>query len=126
MNFHELFFLIFFFVFLYQVRVLQHVVSLYKSQDEHLNYERWLRKQFNSADIDKNKCLSFTETMKLLKNLNIQMDEDEAKKRFHEANTKRSAGGGKNSAPEVLDVDEFVAFYFLLYKRPEVESLFEK
>lgn len=54
------------------------------------------------------------------------MDEDEAKKRFHEANTKRSGGGGKNSAPEVLDVDEFVAFYFQLYKRPEVESLFEK
>lgn len=54
------------------------------------------------------------------------MDEEDAKKHFHAANTKRQAGGGKNSAPEVLDEDEFVALYFQLAKRPEVERLFDK
>lgn len=108
------------------MRVLQHLVSLYKSQDEQQSYERWLRKQFNSADVDKNKCLSFQETMKLLKNLNISKDEEEALKYFHQANTRKSSGGGKNSAPEVLDEEEFVAFYFKLLQRPELERLFEK
>ncbi|CAL8139538.1 unnamed protein product [Orchesella dallaii] len=106
------------------VRVLQHLVSLYRSQDEQQSYERWLRKQFNSADMDKNKCLSLAETMKLLKNLNIRMDEDDANKLFHEANTRKASG--KNPPPEVLDEEEFVAFYFKLLRRPEIQDLFDK
>jgi hypothetical protein len=111
------------------VRALNHLLSLYRSREEKQGYERWLRKQFNTADLDKSKCLSFPETLKLLKQLNIVMDESDAKKLFHEANVNKASGGGTkagNCAQESLDEDEFVLLYFKLLRRPDLEQLFER
>lgn len=99
------------------------MLSLYKEKEEKQGYERWLRKQFNSADLDKNKCLNFQETLKVLKQLNISMDESEAKQLFHASNVKKSV---KPDIPESLDEDEFVLLYFSLLRRPDFELLFER
>jgi Ca2+-binding EF-hand superfamily protein len=91
-----------------------------KKQEE--GYELWLRKKFNGADLDNNKCLSFQEVMKLIRELNIQMSDSQAKKLFDEANTTRA---GRKEL-EVLDEDEFIVFYFRLLQRPEIEKLFKR
>ncbi|XP_035703073.1 1-phosphatidylinositol 4,5-bisphosphate phosphodiesterase delta-1 isoform X2 [Folsomia candida] len=103
------------------VRALNHLLSLYRSREEKQGYERWLRKQFTAADMDKNKCLSFPETLRLLKQLNIEMDESDVKKLFREANVRKSKPG----TPEVLDEDEFIKMYFALLKRPDFENLYD-
>ena len=77
---------------------------------------------FNSADVDNNKSLNFIETMKLIRELNIQMSDSQAKKLFDEANTRKA---GKREL-EVLDEDEFIAFYFKLLHRPEIDKLFSR
>lgn len=105
-----------------QVRALNHLLSLYRSREEKQGYERWLRKQFTAADMDKNKCLSFPETLRLLKQLNIEMDESDVKKLFREANVRKSKPG----TPEVLDEDEFIKMYFALLKRPDFENLYDR
>jgi len=99
------------------------LLSLYRSREEKQGYERWLRKQFNSADLDKNKCLNFQETLRLLNQLNISMDDSEAKQLFHAANVRKSV---KPGTPESLDEDEFVLLYFALLKRPDFDLLFER
>ena len=104
-----------------QVRALQALVSAHQSAAQEQSYELWLRKQFNAADIDKNKCLNFPETMKLLKQMNIVMDESKARQLFNAANTKKN---DRKGTIEVLDEDEFVTFYFKLLQRPELEKIF--
>jgi len=104
------------------------LLSLYRSREEKQGYERWLRKQFATADLDKSKCLSFPETLRLLKQLNIEMDDSDAKKLFHEANVKKSTSSPSKSnstKEESLDEDEFVQLYFKLLRRPELERIFD-
>jgi Ca2+-binding EF-hand superfamily protein len=99
------------------------LLSLYQSKEEKQGYERWLRKQFTYADVDKNQCLNFPETLRLLKQLNIEMEEADARKLFHEANTRKSE---KPGTEEVLDEDEFVTLYYKLLRRPDFERLFDR
>lgn len=98
------------------------MIIWYEAKSIEAGYELWLRKMFNEADSDKNECLTFKETLKLLFKLNIDIDEAEVKKLFDEANTRPSSGHGK---VEALDEDEFLALYFRLVQRSEIEELFK-
>ena len=104
------------------MQAILHLVNWTEWKKQEEGYELWLRKKFNSADVDNNKSLTFNETMKLIRELNIEMSDSEAKKLFDEANTRRA---GKREL-EVLDEDEFIVFYFRLLQRPEIEKLYAR
>jgi len=106
-----------------KVRGIEHLLSWYESKKIEEGYELWLRKKFNSADSNSDKCLTFNETMNLLQELNIEMNEAEGQVLFNEANTKVSTYEGLR---EVLDEDEFMTLYFRLLQRPEIEELFRR
>ncbi|XP_063604355.1 1-phosphatidylinositol 4,5-bisphosphate phosphodiesterase eta-2-like [Penaeus indicus] len=101
---------------------LSHLVQSVKALHEEKQYDVWLRKQFEEADKDNNGSLNFSECCALLKQLNIKMDKIHAKKLFNQANTSKQ----KRDGEQVLEVEEFVAFYHALLKMPEVEKLYKK
>ena len=83
-------------------------------------YEIYLRKQFKDADANSSGCLSFNECIKVLGQLNIKMEKEQLKKLFKEANFITDYN------EDSLNEAEFVAFYYSLLKRPEVEEVFIK
>ncbi|KAK7086584.1 hypothetical protein SK128_001963 [Halocaridina rubra] len=101
---------------------LSHLVQMVRSLYEEKQYDVWLRDQFKQADKDNNKALNFDEICSLLKNINLQMDKSHAKKLFNQANTNKQ----KKDGQQVLEVDEFVAFYHALLKMSEVEKLYKE
>jgi len=102
---------------------LQHLVSLFQTAAQEKSYEKWLRRQFIEADKDKSNSLCFSEVMKLLKQLNMFMDKQEAESRFIKANTSETKVNAQGE--QVLDEDEFVTFYFELMKRNDVAEIFK-
>ena len=55
--------------------------------------------------------------------MNIEVDKDEMRAAFDVANKKKEEVEGKF---EALDEKEFVDFYYLLMRRPEIDELFYK
>lgn len=104
------------------VTKLNGIVSRYKSQNYKERHMNSLRKKFKKVDKDNTGNLKFHECLKLLSELNIEMNEKHARKLFMEAN-KRKTQSGKN---EVLDMDEFITFYKSLINRPELRELMQK
>lgn len=104
------------------VNGLLQVVAQYKSVEYKHNYQIWLKKQFRKADKDFNKALSFSECLSLLKQLNIEVEEKDAKRLFNESNINKSKKGDE----EALDEDEFILFYSKLLNRPELDELIRK
>jgi len=102
------------------VDVLNHLVVTMKSLGQQREYEIYLRKQFKNADKDESGCLHLDEVKTILENLNIKMEKDELKKRFDEANFLTGA------TEDSLNATEFVAFYYSLLKKPEIEEVFIK
>ena len=84
-------------------------------------YEMYLRRIFNEADISKNGFLFLNEFTLLLKQLNIDMDEDDVKKVFDEANKEQNLVDGKH----VLDETEFLHFYQNILERPDLLEIFD-
>ncbi|XP_043245581.1 1-phosphatidylinositol 4,5-bisphosphate phosphodiesterase eta-2-like isoform X26 [Amphibalanus amphitrite] len=104
------------------VRGLQHLVAVVRSLEQEKNYDRWLKRQFQSADKDNNGVLDFDECVDLIKQLNIQLDKQTAKKLFQAADTDKRTKGDQPA----LDEREFVTFYHSLLKRPDLEAIFQR
>ncbi|KAJ9587489.1 hypothetical protein L9F63_028258, partial [Diploptera punctata] len=83
---------------------------------------RWLKQQFQEADVDNNGCLNFEECQKLLKQLNVKLPKHTVRRLFDGANTNKNLRNGE----QVLDAEEFVTFYMNLMSRSEIKQLFNK
>ncbi|XP_077500324.1 1-phosphatidylinositol 4,5-bisphosphate phosphodiesterase delta-1-like isoform X5 [Amblyomma americanum] len=103
------------------VRGLSHLVANCKNTRRDQEYDRWLRDQFQKADVNKSGALNFQECQGLLKQLNITMDKRHCRSLFNAANFKRHKVDGE----DVLDREEFIAFYHSLLSRPDIDAVFK-
>ncbi|KAH7970773.1 hypothetical protein HPB49_015443 [Dermacentor silvarum] len=103
------------------VRGLRHLVANCKNTRRDQEYERWLRDQFQKADVNKSGALNFQECQGLLRQLNITMDKRHCRALFNAANFKKH----KVSGEDVLDREEFIAFYHSLLSRPDIDAIFK-
>ncbi|CAK9297085.1 unnamed protein product [Gordionus sp. m RMFG-2023] len=105
------------------ISALRYVVSRYKNMEQEKEHEKWAIDHFNKADINKDGGLSFEETLQLLNHMNINMDKRYAKKLFDvsDINMTRTKTG-----EDVLDQKEFLNFYRLLIRRPEIVDIIHK
>ncbi|NXL14635.1 PLCD4 phosphodiesterase, partial [Setophaga kirtlandii] len=77
----------------------------------------WIRDWFQKADKNKDGRMNFKEVQRLLKMMNVDMNEDHALRLFQDADKSESG---------TLEGDEFVLFYKALTQREEVLSLFRE
>lgn len=103
------------------VRGLSHLVANCKNTRRDQEHERWLRDQFQKADVNKSGSLNFQECQGLLKQLNITMDKRHCRTLFNAANYKQHKVDGE----DVLDREEFVTFYHSLLSRPDLDAIFK-
>ncbi|XP_075527977.1 1-phosphatidylinositol 4,5-bisphosphate phosphodiesterase delta-1-like isoform X1 [Dermacentor variabilis] len=103
------------------VRGLRHLVANCKNTRRDQEYVRWLRDQFQKADVNKSGALNFQECQGLLRQLNITMDKRHCRALFNAANFKKH----KVSGEDVLDRDEFISFYHSLLSRPDIDAIFK-
>lgn len=85
-------------------------------------YSRFLRKHFQDADKNRNKCLNFDEVRDLVEALNVKLETGKLLKLFHAANHKKAV----KPEEETLDEEEFLCFYYSILERPELKEVFEK
>ena len=102
--------------------VLEQFIESMKEVEYQKEYEMYLRKTFNEADISKNGYLFLNEFSLLLKQLNICMDEEDIENVFNEENKDKMLIDGKH----VLDETEFLNFYQKLLERPEFIDIFDE
>ncbi|NXJ73961.1 PLCD4 phosphodiesterase, partial [Trogon melanurus] len=76
----------------------------------------WIRDWFQKADKNKDGRMNFKEAQRLLKMMNVDMNEDHALRLFQAADKSESG---------TLEGEEFVLFYKALTQREEVLSLFQ-
>ncbi|NXT83121.1 PLCD4 phosphodiesterase, partial [Zapornia atra] len=76
----------------------------------------WIRDWFQKADKNKDGRMNFKEVQRLLKMMNVDMNEDHALRLFQAADKSESG---------TLEGEEFVLFYKALTQREEVQSLFQ-
>ncbi|NXC42450.1 PLCD4 phosphodiesterase, partial [Penelope pileata] len=76
----------------------------------------WIRDWFQKADKNKDGRMNFKEVQRLLKMMNVDMNEDHALRLFQAADKSESG---------TLEGEEFVLFYKALTEREEVLSLFQ-
>ncbi|NXE14834.1 PLCD4 phosphodiesterase, partial [Lophotis ruficrista] len=76
----------------------------------------WIRDWFQKADKNKDGRMNFKEVQRLLKMMNVDMNEDHALRLFQAADKSESG---------TLEGEEFVLFYKALTQREEVLSLFQ-
>ncbi|NWX92148.1 PLCD4 phosphodiesterase, partial [Nothoprocta pentlandii] len=76
----------------------------------------WIRDWFQKADKNKDGRMNFKEVQRLLKMMNVDMNEDHAMRLFQAADKSESG---------TLEGEEFVLFYKALTQREEVLSLFQ-
>ena len=101
--------------------VFDQIIESMKEVEYQKEYELYLRKTFNAADISKNGFLFLNEFALLLKQLNIDLDEDELIKVFNEANEGNTLVDGK----KVLNEVEFLEFFHKLQDRPDLRGIFD-
>jgi len=101
------------------VAAITHCIVLMKSLSGKTEYDLFLKKKFRSADKNNSNSLTFSETKDLVKLLNIKISKEKIEEKFNQANTEKG-----NERKETLDEDEFVAFYYSLLERPEIDKLF--
>ncbi|NXH39075.1 PLCD4 phosphodiesterase, partial [Dicaeum eximium] len=77
----------------------------------------WIRDWFQKADKNKDGRMNFKEVQRLLKMMNVDMNEDHALRLFQDADKSESG---------TLEGEEFVLFYKALTQREEVLSLFQQ
>lgn len=102
------------------VDVLSHLVVTIRSLGQQKEYELFLKKQFQNADKNGNGSLTLDECHDLIGQLNIKMPKEDIETLFRTANKNRA----KQREVEALDEGEFVAFYYSLLKRPELDEVF--
>ncbi|XP_060086322.1 1-phosphatidylinositol 4,5-bisphosphate phosphodiesterase eta-2-like [Ylistrum balloti] len=101
------------------VKGIQFAIHMEQYMDQKQQADRWIKDAFNMADKNNDGSLDFDEVMKLLKQLNADMDKKYVKALFDKADTEKSVKGKSR-----LDKSEFVQFYHLLTERAEIEEIF--
>ncbi|KHN83803.1 1-phosphatidylinositol 4,5-bisphosphate phosphodiesterase delta-3-A [Toxocara canis] len=99
---------------------LEYLINTKKKERLFFDEKRWIVEKFREADTDKSGKLCFRELWKLLKELNLGLNEHYAKALFMDADTNKTlAGSGDN----LLDEDEFANFFTRLTKRTDLEEI---
>ncbi|XP_039089116.1 1-phosphatidylinositol 4,5-bisphosphate phosphodiesterase delta-4 isoform X3 [Hyaena hyaena] len=98
------------------MRGLQHLVDFVTSMDQKERLDQWLSDWFQRGDKNQDGRMSFPEVQRLLRLMNVEMDQDYALHLFQAADESQSGA---------LEGEEFVEFYKALTKRPEVLEVFE-
>lgn len=95
------------------VRKLIHKVQ---TMDEKERLDQWVWDWFNKADKNKDGKMNFKEVRKLLKMMNVEMNEEHALHLFTMADKSQSGS---------LEIEQFVHFYKILTQRDEVWKVFQ-
>ncbi|XP_030830011.1 1-phosphatidylinositol 4,5-bisphosphate phosphodiesterase delta-1 isoform X3 [Strongylocentrotus purpuratus] len=99
-----------------------------KSQhiDIHSKQAAWIMDAFRQADVDRDGTVDFDESYKLLKKLNIKIEKVHAKRLFQFANTHSTTTKKGKVRSDALSEDEFVEFYRIITRRPDLQEVFKK
>nr|XP_035938962.1 1-phosphatidylinositol 4,5-bisphosphate phosphodiesterase delta-4 isoform X4 [Halichoerus grypus] len=95
---------------------LQVLVDFVTSMDQQERLDQWLSDWFQRGDRNQDGRMSFQEVQRLLRLMNVEMDQEYAFQLFQAADTSESG---------TLEGKEFVEFYKALTERTEVHELFE-
>ncbi|RVE58468.1 hypothetical protein OJAV_G00209410 [Oryzias javanicus] len=87
-----------------------------QTMDEQERLDQWVRDWFQKADKNKDGKMNFKEVKKLLKMMNVEMNEDHAYRLFKMADKSQS---------DSLEIEQFVHFYKILTQRDEVWKVFQ-
>ncbi|CAL8240638.1 unnamed protein product [Merluccius merluccius] len=98
------------------VQGMRRLILKAKNMDAKERLDRWVCDWFNKADKNKDGRMNFKEVRKLLKMMNVDMNEDHAFYLFTMADKSESSS---------LEIEEFVLFYKMLTQRDEVWKLFQ-
>ncbi|XP_077037686.1 1-phosphatidylinositol 4,5-bisphosphate phosphodiesterase delta-4 isoform X2 [Agelaius phoeniceus] len=99
------------------VQGLRQLIEVATTMDQREKIDQWIRDWFQKADKNKDGRMNFKEVQRLLKMMNVDMNEDHALRLFQDADKSESG---------TLEGEEFVLFYKALTKREEVLSLFQE
>lgn len=102
------------------IKGLRFALHMDQYMDQKQQTDRWIREAFQMADKNNDRSLDFEEILKLLKQLNADMDKKYVLELFNKADTTKTHG------KPVLDAEEFVRFYHMLTERPEIDEIFMK
>ncbi|XP_064600200.1 1-phosphatidylinositol 4,5-bisphosphate phosphodiesterase delta-1-like isoform X2 [Liolophura sinensis] len=105
------------------VQGLTYLVHRDRFIEEQKEHEKWIEDAFKQADKDEDGGVDKREVSKLMKALNVDIDKDYMLALFDEANTNKERN---QSGRQSLNVKEFVHFYHLFTKRPEMEEIFKE
>ncbi|KAG7263448.1 hypothetical protein CRUP_005315, partial [Coryphaenoides rupestris] len=98
------------------VQGMRKLIRKAQTMDEKERLDQWVWDWFLKADKNKDGRMNFKEVKKLLKMMNVDMNEDHAFYLFTMADKSESSS---------LEIDEFVLFYKMLTQRDEVWKLFQ-
>ncbi|TKS67607.1 1-phosphatidylinositol 4,5-bisphosphate phosphodiesterase delta-4 [Collichthys lucidus] len=87
-----------------------------QTMDEKERLDQWVLDWFQKADKNKDGKMNFKEVRKLLKMMNVEMNEDHALHLFTMADMSESGS---------LEIEEFVQFYKMLTQRDEIWKVFQ-
>uniref|UniRef100_A0A8C4I9S8 Phosphoinositide phospholipase C n=1 Tax=Dicentrarchus labrax TaxID=13489 RepID=A0A8C4I9S8_DICLA len=87
-----------------------------QTMDEKERLDQWVWDWFNKADKNKDGKMNFKEVRKLLKMMNVEMNEEHALHLFTMADKSESGS---------LEIEQFVHFYKMLTQRDEVWKVFQ-
>ncbi|XP_077436235.1 1-phosphatidylinositol 4,5-bisphosphate phosphodiesterase delta-4 [Vanacampus margaritifer] len=98
------------------IRGLRKLIHRAQNMDEKQRLDQWVQDWFHKADKNKDGKMNFKEVRKLLKMMNVEMNEEHALYLFTMAD--RSQSGS-------LELEQFVLFYKMLTQRDEVWRVFQ-
>ncbi|XP_076450758.1 1-phosphatidylinositol 4,5-bisphosphate phosphodiesterase delta-4-like isoform X2 [Babylonia areolata] len=102
------------------IRGLRYALQMDHLAEQRNEMDKRVREAFTLADKNGDNALDMEEIMKLLKTLNADIKKKYVQELFEKADTRKNPGKGKAT----LDRDEFVKFYNMITRRPELEELF--
>jgi len=105
------------------VDAISHLILTLKSLTYQKEYELFLKSAFRKADENSSGYLNFDEVKDMCKQLNIKLEKEEMTRLFNLANTDKGNLNRKDKG-QVLNVDEFITFYFKLMARPDIDDIF--
>ncbi|XP_038047120.1 1-phosphatidylinositol 4,5-bisphosphate phosphodiesterase delta-4-like isoform X2 [Patiria miniata] len=86
----------------------------------------WIREAFEKADRNQDGSVDFEECLKLLKKMNVKMDKNHAKKLFEKADVRTHEDAKGKTVSNALDAEEFINFYRMVTRRPELVKVFQE
>ncbi|XP_057707966.1 1-phosphatidylinositol 4,5-bisphosphate phosphodiesterase delta-4 isoform X2 [Corythoichthys intestinalis] len=98
------------------IRGLRKLIHKAQTMDEKQRLDQWIQDWFHKADKNKDGKMNFKEVRKLLKMMNVEMNEEHAFYLFTMADQSQSGS---------LELQQFVLFYKMLTQRDEVWRVFQ-